>query len=114
MKKYIVTIGYKEVSTRGTEHAEVRNFNQNDLHELYQRALERDCNEDSDELHTFDTLEEAEKKFDELLNNNYSRFFWGNDLLDINIVRIEPQEVDEDGDVVEFYDTLKMAYCKVN
>lgn len=114
MKQYVVTIGYQEVSTKGTSHEEVRNFNQNDLHDLYQKALERANNEDSDEIYTFDTLEEAEKKFDELLNNNYSRFFWGNDLLDIRIVRIEPQEVDEDGDVVEFYDTVKMSYCSVN
>lgn len=107
MTQYRVFIEAEELKNVSKEDIEAfKAGDQRDLENKFIGSQERssgDTVEYKSET-THDSKEEAMARYNEIKANEFSTFYWGNNLLTMRRVCIEEIEVDEDGDVMAFGD----------
>ncbi len=113
MRQYEVTIRYQQIKVKSYTREELENLTERELEAKYNRELDDRGDDTPSEIFTFENKEEALKKYDELKEKTFSNYWWGNGLLDLTKVTYEENEVDEDGDYIDTYDS-KEVFCKIN
>ena len=114
MKKYTV----------GIQSAELKNISRDDCRlfavdkESLRKKFEHECYDTNGEAveweESFDDLDEARKKYDEILSTEYSSYLWGNKLLELRRAYISEDEVDEEGDFLNFDGWIESEWLEIN
>lgn len=117
MKKYRVYIEAQELKNIKKDDIEEFKTNESLLEFKYNGVADRNTGDsveyNSETLH--DTKEEAMERFNQIKANEYSTYYWGNNILIMRRVCIEEVDVDdEDEDYIEYSGCMDWEWLEIN